>query len=65
LEWTTANNPKDAICCSIIFHALAIFIQDCKILVENHVHTHITWGTSSEDPDEKELALRCKKALKE
>jgi hypothetical protein len=33
--------------------------------VENHVRTHITRGISSEDPDEKELALRRKKALKD
>lgn len=65
LEWTTAANPKDAACRSIIFHALAIFIQDCKTLVETHVRTQITRGTQSEDSDEKELALRRQKALKD
>jgi hypothetical protein len=64
-EWVNARNAKDAACRSIIFHALAIFIQDCKMLVENHVRSSIARGLNSEDGDEKELALRHQKALKE
>jgi hypothetical protein len=64
LEWTMASNPTDTICRSIIFHVLIVFIQDCKTLVENHVRTAITRGLTSEVPEEKELALRRKKALK-
>lgn len=65
LEWTTAEDPKDAACCSILFHALAIFIQDCKTLVESHVRPSISSDISSEKGDEKELGLRRRKALKE
>jgi type II secretory pathway component PulJ len=64
-EWVNARNAKDAACQSIIFHALVIFIQDCKMLVENHVRSSIARGLNSEDGDEKGLVLRCQKALKE
>jgi hypothetical protein len=59
-----ASNPTDTICRSIIFHALAVFIHDCKTLVENHVRAVIARGITSEVPEEKELALRRQKALK-
>lgn len=65
LEWTMATNPKDTACRSILFHALAIFIQDCKTLVENHVRPLIARAIASEHPDEQELGLRRRKALKE
>lgn len=65
LEWTKATDPKDAACRSILFHALAIFIQDCKTLVEAHVRPSIAHAIASEDADQEELGQRRRKALKE